>query len=616
MTRIARNVDAALARLVTALAAVVAVILAIALPMAYLVSANRTMHASLEAEARLASASITQVALSNPDLWVFEDARIRGLLSLLGRTAEPEQRLVFSAADELIVEQGTSPTGMIMKVSDPVYDSGRIIGRVEVRRSQQPLLVNTAFVALASTSLGGLAFAILRILPLQMLGRALARSEHLATHDVLTGLPNRALFLDRLDRALAWSRREGASLAVLYLDLDRFKDINDTFGHAAGDRLLIEVAARLVTCMRETDTLARLGGDEFAIAQVGVRHVTDTEQLAQRVIGELSGSFEIDGHCISADASLGITVRSGTDLALLPCDSGTLLQEADVALYRAKDEGRGTYRFFETDMNVKLQERRALEHDIREGLANGQFYLHYQPQIDLRQHRIVGAEALLRWRHPRRGEVTPDQFIPLAEHTGLISQLGDWVLHEACRQAAAWPGLDSMAVNVSPVQFRRPGFVDLVQSALQQANLEPHRLEVEITEGVLLHETHETLAILLRLRKMGVAIAMDDFGTGYSSLAYLQKFRFDKIKIDRSFVRNLGHDPQAGEIVRAVLRMSHAMGIRVNAEGVEQQEQVAVLREEGCEEMQGFLFGEPLSADAFAELFAHQAPMMGRMMAG
>jgi diguanylate cyclase (GGDEF)-like protein len=600
------TVNATLARLVTTLAACVAAALAITLPLAYYLSACATMHASLAAEAELASTSVTQLALNNPELWTFEEARIRGLLSLFARSAEPEQRLVFSADDRLIVAQGVSPAGVIMQAAGPIYDSGTIIGRVEVRRSQQPLLHNTAWVAISSVSLGALTFVILRVLPLRLLGRALARSEHLATHDVLTGLPNRALFCDRLDQSLAWSRREGASLSVLYIDLDRFKDVNDTLGHAAGDRLLAAVATRLGTCLRETDTLARLGGDEFAIVQVGTRHLADTERQAQRIVETLSEPFEIGGNSIAVGASIGITVRSGTNLALLPCDSGLLLQEADVALYRTKEAGRGGYCFFEAAMNVRVQERRTLECDIRDALENGGFYLHYQPQFDVRERRIVGAEALLRWQHPRRGTVNPEQFIPLAEQTGLIARVGEWVLHEACRQAAAWPDLACMAVNVSPAQFRRPGFVDLVQAALQQANLPPHRLEVEITEGVLLNETHETLAILLRLRKMGVTIAMDDFGTGYSSLAYLQKFRFDKIKIDRSFVCNLGRDPQADEIVRAVLRMSHAMGIRVIAEGVEEHTQIAVLREEGCEEMQGFLWGRPLAADEFADLLARQ----------
>ncbi len=430
------------------------------------------------------------------------------------------------------------------------------------------------------------------------------RSAHLTTHDSLTGLPNRALFQSCLDHSLAWSRRHGGAVAVIFIDLDHFKDINDTLGHSAGDQLLVQVAAQLSGCLRETDTLARLGGDEFAILQVNARHLADVETLAQRFVDELSEAFEVNGQTMTLGTSAGISVRGETELRLSPCDPGLLLQEADVALYRAKEEGRGTYRFFEAEMNATLQERRALESDLREALASHQFRLHYQPQFDLAEHRIVGAEALIRWSHPRRGEVSPDEFIPFAEQTGLIIQIGEWVLVEACRQAATWPELGCMAVNVSPVQFRRPGFVELVQHALQQAGLAPQRLEVEITEGVLLTETPETLSILHRLRRLGVSIAMDDFGTGYSSLGYLQKFRFDKIKIDRSFVSNLGKDPQASEIVRAVLRMSHAMGIRVNAEGVEQQHQIPTLRDEGCEEVQGFLFGRPLPADEFAKRLA------------
>ena len=428
------------------------------------------------------------------------------------------------------------------------------------------------------------------------------RSAHLATHDVLTDLPNRSLFQERLALALAWSRRNDGSLAVFYIDLDRFKDINDALGHAVGDQLLVQVAARLRGCLRETDTLARLGGDEFAILQVAVRHPANIEMLAQRIIEGLSVAFDVDGHSVTVGASVGIALRSAADLRLLTVDAGMLMQEADVALYRAKEEGRGVYRFFAADMNLQVLQRHALEDDLREALENHQFRLHYQPQFDLAEQRIVGAEALVRWRHPVRGEVSPSEFIPLAEQTGLIVQIGEWVMHEACRQAAEWPELSCMAVNVSPVQFRRPGFVDLVRHALQEATLAPERLEVEITEGVLLTETPETLTILQQLRALGIAIAMDDFGTGYSSLGYLQKFRFDKIKIDQSFVGRLGKDRQAGEIVRAILRMSHAMGIRVNAEGVEQPGQMQLLRDEGCDEVQGYLFGRPVSADEFTTL--------------
>ncbi len=427
------------------------------------------------------------------------------------------------------------------------------------------------------------------------------RSAHQATHDSLTGLPNRGLFHDCLGHSLVWSRRHGGSLAVFYIDLDRFKDVNDTLGHAVGDRLLMDVAARLRGCLRESDTLARLGGDEFGILQVAALNLASIEVLGRRIVDELSGIFEIEDQQIVLSTSVGIAVRCENDLELLACDAGVLLQEADVALYRAKEEGRGTYRFFEPQMNANLQARRMLETDIREALAGGQFRLHYQPQIGLRERHIVGAEALLRWYHPRRGEVSPVDFIPLAEETGLIIEIGEWVLFEACRQASIWCQLERIAVNVSPVQFRRPGLVETVQQALRQADLAPERLEIEITEGVLLTETPETLSILHRLRKIGVSIAMDDFGTGYSSLGYLQKFRFDRIKIDRSFVCNLGSDDQASEIVRAVVRMSHAMGIQVIAEGVEQQHQVEILEDEGCEEVQGYLFGKPLSAKEFSD---------------
>jgi diguanylate cyclase (GGDEF)-like protein len=599
-----RIFDASLSRIVTALAAVIALAVTVTLPAAYFLSAYDTRRAEITAEVKLAAAAVSQLASSNPDLWVHEDARIRGLLAMLGPPPETERRIVVSVDGRLVAQQGNELPPPVIAAASPVYDSGIIIGRVEIQRSQQELLFITGMIAALAGSLGAVTFAVLRSWPLRLLRRALARSTHLATHDTLTGLPNRALFRDRVERSLAWSRREGTALAVLYLDLDRFKDVNDTLGHAVGDRLLIDVAGRLRACVRETDTLARLGGDEFAVVQVGVRHLADTEMLAQRMIDALDRDFELDGGEIAVRVSIGIALRNTTELAMSDVDAGILLQEADMALYRAKEEGRGVYRFFALEMNQKLLERRALEADIVKALEQGQFRLHYQPQFDLADGQIVGAEALLRWHHPQRGEIPPDAFVPLAEETGLIWRLGEWVLREACRQTALWPDLRCMAVNVSPVQFRRPGFVEQVRHALQDAGLDPTRLEVEITEGVLLHETEETLRTLRRLRGLGVAIAMDDFGTGYSSLGYLQKFRFDKIKIDRSFVSGLQTDVHAAEIVRAVLRMSHALGIRVNAEGVEHEHQATMLREEGCEEGQGFLFSHPLPVAEFSAFLA------------
>ena len=599
-----RKLEPALTRIVTALAAVIALAVTVTLPTAYFVSTYATKHAEIVAEGKLASAVISQLASTNPELWAFENARIRGLLAMLGAPQEPERKIVLSASGQLVAEQGSDVPPPVMAAATPLYDSGVIIGRVEIQRSQRQLLLVTAVVAVLSGSLGAIAFAVLRSWPLRLLRRALARSTHLATHDVLTGLPNRALFQDRVERSLGWSRREGTMLAVLYLDLDRFKEVNDTLGHAAGDRLLIGVAGRLRACVRETDTLARLGGDEFAVLQVGIRQLADTEMLAQRLIDALEQEFELGGNQVTVGVSIGIALRDATELVVSNVDAGLLLQEADTALYRSKDEGRGVYRFFAAEMNRKLLERRALEADIVKALEQGEFCLHYQPQFDLIERHVVGAEALLRWHHPLRGEVPPEAFIPLAEETGLIIRIGEWVLHEACRQAVQWPDLRCMAVNVSPVQFRRAGFLDQVKSALRQTGLDAARLEIEITEGVLLQETEETLATLRRLRGLGVTIAMDDFGTGYSSLGYLQKFRFDKIKIDRSFVSALQTDPHAAEIVRAVLRMSHAMGIRVNAEGVEYEHQARMLLEEGCEEVQGFLCSRALPVTEFYALLA------------
>ena len=604
MSQGSSNLDPRLTRIVTALAAVIALAVGVVLPAAYFLSNYATMHAEIAAEGKLAAAAISRLASSNPELWMFENARVRGLLTMLGPLSEAERRIVTSGTGQEVAVQGDAVPQPVMEVASPVYDSGAIIGTVEIQRSLQELLVITAIITALAGSFGAAAFAVLRSWPLRLLSRALARSTHLATHDTLTGLPNRALFRDRLEQSVAWSRREGAALAVLYLDLDRFKEVNDTLGHAAGDRLLIGVTGRLRACVRETDTLARLGGDEFAIAQIGARQLADTELLAQRLIDALDPAFDLDGNQVTVGVSVGIALRSVTDVMLSNVDAGMLLQEADMALYRAKEEGGNIYRFFAADMNQKLLERRALERDILEAIINNQFRLHYQPQLDLARRKIVGAEALIRWHHPLRGEIAPEAFIPLAEETGLITRIGEWVLHEACRQAALWPALGCIAVNVSPVQFRRPCFVDQVKRALEQTGLEAARLEIEITEGVLLNETDETLATLRRLRGLGIAIAMDDFGTGYSSLGYLQKFHFDKIKIDQSFVRNLEADDHAAAIVRAVLRMSHALGIRVNAEGVEHEHQAVMLQEEGCEEVQGFLFSRAVDGAAFAELLA------------
>ncbi|MBR0662779.1 EAL domain-containing protein [Roseomonas hellenica] len=433
--------------------------------------------------------------------------------------------------------------------------------------------------------------------------RSQAQIAHLAHHDPLTGLANRLLLRTRLDEAVARARR-GQACAVLCLDLDHFKDVNDTLGHAFGDMLLRAVTERIRTVVRETDTIARLGGDEFAVVQTGVDHPDDAGVLAQRLIAALGVPFDLDGNHVMAGVSIGIAVAPDDGL-----DSNQLLQDADMALYRAKSAGRGCYRFFEAEMNAQALLRRTLQVDIRRGLQAGEFELFYQPQVSLPARRLTGFEALLRWRHPERGLLTPDRFVPLAEDMGLILPLGEWVLTQACAEAAAWPADKKLAVNLSPVQFTG-SLVETVTTALHAAGLDAARLELEVTETVLLRETEATLVTLHRLRGLGVAIALDDFGTGYSSLGYLQRFPFDKVKIDRTFIRSLGKSRESDAIVRSVIDLCDALDMVTIAEGVETEEQRRILTAQGCDEAQGHLFGRPMTVPEIRDLLRVQiAPL-------
>ena len=439
------------------------------------------------------------------------------------------------------------------------------------------------------------------------LRRASAMIEHLAHHDPLTGLPNRLLFRQRLEEALARVRR-GEGLALHCLDLDEFKAVNDTLGHPVGDRLLHLVARRLQQTVREIDTVARLGGDEFAILQVGTRSEADCAALAERVRHALSTPFEIGSDQVEIGVSIGI--------ALAPQDgdgADHLMKCADLALYRAKED-RGGFRLFQEEMNAAMQARRSLERDLRQAVAADALALVFQPLVEAGSKRIAGCEALLRWPHAQRGMVGPDQFIPLAEQSGLIVPVGEWVLRTACRTAAGWDPAVRVSVNLSPVQFRHRGLVDAVAGALAEAGLAPERLELEITESAMLSDTATTLAALDALRAMGIRIAMDDFGAGYSSLAYLRRFRFDRIKIDRGFIRDLAQQPDAVAIVRAIVGVGRDLGIAISAEGVETPAQSALLEGLGCDEMQGYLFSPPVEPAALHPLFA--AACLGGVDAG
>jgi diguanylate cyclase (GGDEF)-like protein/PAS domain S-box-containing protein len=432
------------------------------------------------------------------------------------------------------------------------------------------------------------------------------RIRHLAHYDSLTDLPNRVLFREQLEQALKWIHR-GEEVAVLYLDLDHFKTVNDSLGHPVGDELLKAVSGRLRACLRDTDSVARLGGDEFAIIQTAIKIPADVSDLVTRIFAALKAPFDVNGHQLLANTSIGIAVAPGDGV-----DPDQLLKNADLAMYGAKADGRGIYRFFEPDMDARVKARRVLELDLREAIQRFEFELHYQPIVNLQNNTISGCEALVRWRHPTRGMVSPADFIPIAEETGLIVPIGEWVLRTACAQAATWPDNIKIAVNVSPVQFKN-GFVQLVVNALATSGLTPRRLELEITEAVLIHDDTEALALLHQLREIGVRIAMDDFGTGYSSLSYLQRFPFDKIKIDQSFIKGVEGSVDQQSIVQAVMTIAKTRNMTTTAEGVETEQQREILRTLGCTELQGYLVSPPVPAAKMTELIHSDRKMDARV---
>ena len=443
--------------------------------------------------------------------------------------------------------------------------------------------------------------------------RSEVKIEYMAHHDALTDLANRVLLNERLEQALGQRIHLKQLVAVHHLDLDQFKAVNDTFGHPAGDKLLKIVAERLRALVRETDTVARMGGDEFVVVQAPIADPGEATALAQRIIASMSEPFEIDGHQAVIGASVGIAVGPGDGLR-----PDKLLRNADLALYRAKGDGRGTLRFFEPAMDLQMQTRRIMERDLRKALPSGEFELYYQPVVNLVNSEISGFEALIRWNHPENGLVSPATFIPLAEEIGFIVPIGEWVIRQACATAAQWPGDLQVAVNISAAQFRSPGLMQVIVGALATSGLHPTRLEIEITESVLLHNREATLAVLHQLRALGIRIAMDDFGTGYSSLTYLRSFPFDKIKIDRSFVKDITESTGSLNIVRAVAALANGMGMTATAEGVETREQLDRITSEGCTEMQGFLFSKPLPAQEIERLFLsgrEAQKVLGRIIA-
>ena len=508
---------------------------------------------------------------------------------------ESKQALAEAIQDDAVVTAAMPGDGHVRLAFVPATEDGKVarVYAFAVDQSAAAALTNLALtvVTLSTSLLIVMGFSVpAAIASRRIRERWLAEDQirYLAMHDSLTGLPNRLQLRQHLDRAVARAKRHGHLMAVFCLDLDRFKNVNDTLGHATGDALLAEVSARLRESVRESDLVGRLGGDEFAIVAEDLEAPEDAMRLARRVCTALGEAYHVNGHEVTSSGSIGIAIG--------PSDSDVpdaLLKNADLALYRAKEDGRNTFRFFEPAMDAALQKRRKLENDLRNALRKNQLYLDYQPQFDLVTGRLSGYEALVRWWHPGEGEIPPTTFIPIAEETGLIVPLGEWILKTACSYATTWPLDTKLAVNLSPAQFKTQDVYGLVRRVLTETGLEPERLELEITEGIILQNTDAVFDTLTRLDQLGVAIAMDDFGTGYSSLSYLTRFPVKKIKIDRSFIDTLGTSEQTSAIVSSIVGLGQSLHVTITAEGVETEGQAAMLRKWGCDQVQGFYYGKP-----------------------
>jgi diguanylate cyclase (GGDEF)-like protein len=436
---------------------------------------------------------------------------------------------------------------------------------------------------------------------LDQVNKQMALLAHSAEHDSLTGLPNRLLLWDRINQAIALAHRHSGKVAVLFLDLDGFKHVNDSLGHSVGDKLLQSVAKRLLSCVRSPDTVSRNGGDEFIIVLQEMEQPNQAAITARRVLNGMAEAHKIGDVALHVTASVGVSVYPDDGP-----DAETLVKNADTAMYQAKAAGRETFQFFTPEMNVSAVERQSVEEDLRHALEHHEFVLHYQPKVDVKTGATVGAEALIRWNHPTRGLLSPMTFIPVAEETGLILPIGAWVMREACHQAQSWKdaglSIGNMAVNVSAIQFRDEKFLEDLFSVLRQTGLDPHSLELEVTEGVLMNNAEVAASTLKAVRDIGIRVSVDDFGTGYSSLSYLRRFPLDSLKIDQSFLHRIYVPPDDAIIVSAIIAMGRSIGLTVIAEGVETVEELAFLKANECDEAQGYYFSRPVPAEEFAKL--------------
>lgn len=518
----------------------------------------------------------------------------------VGRPARYAQRIVAEDGKEL--RQDELPTEIVSRTGQPKLS--QVLG-LEMSDGSM-VWVSLNILPIQQPGERGSGAILMSFSDISVVKEAQQRLQHMATHDSLTGLPNRAFLVERLAHSLSLAHRNEHRVAVLFLDLDRFKHVNDTIGHEAGDKVLQTVAARLTGCIRETDTLARLGGDEFVILAEGFEDATYLTKLAERILRAIAEPFRLQGYEYYLGVSIGISVypEDGDD-------GNTLLRCADSAMYSAKESGRNHYQFYTQEMNARTQRRYHLEKNLRHALSNFEFVLHYQPKIDLKTERIVGAEALLRWNNPATGLVVPEEFIPLAEETGLIVPIGRWALEQACRQAAEWrtrlvPDL-RIAVNLSPRQFHDEYLLNVITDILSRTGLPAQVLELEITESLLMTDTDKLIPIFNAVADLGITFSLDDFGTGYSSLSYLHRFPINNLKIDRSFIKDIPGNRDSVALTQTIIAMAHSLDMKVTAEGVEQDSQMHFLRDAGCHEMQGFHFSKPVPAAEFESLFLVRA---------
>ncbi|BDI04702.1 putative bifunctional diguanylate cyclase/phosphodiesterase [Sphaerotilus microaerophilus] len=594
---------------------------AAAVPLTYAVAQFQYEKGTLATTAQTRSYLLAQYIARNPQYWQFEEARLVGFVndSMLG--AQPgERRRVLDAKGQVAVENvPQAPPRPLIEVALTLYDAGRPVGNLVVERSIRPLVLGTALVSAASLAIALLLIWLIKSVLLHALRQSESDLRFRAEHDTLTSLPNREHFRTRVVAAIEQAAQARTAVAVLFIDLDHFKAINDALGHDAGDATLCEVAQRLRSTIRQGDMVARLSGDEFAIL-LDVTHDAEVaagvaREVASGVVTQCGRPFSFEGQVHRIGASVGI--------AVYPSDADTadaLLAHADTAMLNAKRAGRGKHLRYAPAMQEAQRARLELEGDLRVAVAEGQFLLHYQPLIDLASGQLLGSEALLRWQHPQRGLVPPIEFITVLEEMGLIAEVGRWVMQRACCVTARWSHEHGralkVAVNVSPLQFAQgEAFVETVRAVLAETGLPPQQLQLELTEGLLMSQSEQSLALMHQLRALGVSLAIDDFGTGYSSLAYLRSFPVDTLKIDRSFIRDLGPRPEHITLVYAIVQLGHNLGMKVTAEGIETAEQRSQLADLRCDTGQGYFLGRPVPEEVYARLLASGEPLVPAIVA-